>query len=382
MKVIQLLSRIQVDSDGVSVCGRNLSLALIDKVDLEVHVYKVKGDVPKDLNVKLYEIQKLPRILSPLNSLCFSPQMKRGLRESINNVDILHIHSLWMMPQYYAYQAIKGKNTKICVHIHGTLSPWSLNRSKLKKQISLILFKQKALLKRADLLIASTQDEYKQIRDFGLSNPVAIIPNGLEIPALPSIKKRKQVLFLARIHKVKGLDILIDVWKDIITDNRLNEWELLIAGPTNSEYAQQMISRSKGIERISFVGEKFGREKTAMMSEAMLYVLPTHTENFGISIAEALACGTPVITTTGAPWSGLETNNCGKWIELSHDSLKSSMTDMMLKSETDLIQMGINGRNWVEQNFSWREIADKTKLSYEWLINPNSIKKPDWILLN
>ena len=133
---------------------------------------------------------------------------------------------------------------------------------------------------------------------------------------------------------------------------------------------------------MSFTGEVKGDVKNELLSRASIYVLPTHTENFGISVGEALACGTPVITTTGAPWSGLVDNNCGLWIELSVKNLTQALEDMMSRSIDELTRMGENGRQWMNRDFAWEEIARKTIKSYEWLLDPDYVKKPEWIFVD
>lgn len=137
-----------------------------------------------------------------------------------------------------------------------------------------------------------------------------------------------------------------------------------------------------GINSISFAGEVKGDEKNRLLSESSIYILPTHTENFGISVGEALACGTPVITTTGAPWSGLVDNDCGLWIELSVDNLTQALENMMSRPMEELTRMGRNGREWMKRDFSWDEIASKTIKSYEWLLDPDNAEKPEWILVD
>lgn len=381
MKVIQLLSSIQAESDGVANCGRNLSVALGKKTDLEVHVLDVEGKIPTGLNIKLYHLKQFPKLLSPLNGLGISPQMSKGILSAIDRADILHTHSLWMMQTYYAYKATKSKDVKLCMHIHGTLSPWALQRSKLKKRLSSIFLKQRKVLERADLLIASCEDEYNDIRNYGLKNPVAIITNGIEIPNLSTsvIKKEKTLVFLSRIHPKKGIDILLKSWKAI--QDKYPDWNLQIAGNDSTEYAAILKNESAALqcERVKFTGELRGNEKHEFLANASLFALPTHSENFGIAVGEALACGTPVITTTGAPWSGLVDNDCGLWIELSVDNLTRALEDMMSRPLDELSRMGENGREWMKRDFSWDEIARKTIKAYEWLLSPEHVEKPDWI---
>lgn len=384
MKVIQLLSNIQAESDGVANCVRSLSAYLNQKIDLEVHTLKAIGEIPPKFKVIFHEAKHFPILLAPLNKLGMSSQMNQWASNKIDGIDIIHAHSLWMMQTYYAYKAVKGKDVKLCIHIHGTLSPWALQRSRLKKHLSSIFLKQRKALERADLLIASCKEEYNDIRNYGLKNPVAIITNGIEIPKFPSssVKKEKTLVFLSRIHPKKGLDTLLKSWKNI--QDLFPDWNLQIAGNDSNEYAASLKNKCTDLqcERVKFIGELRGKEKYQFLANASLFVLPTFSENFGIAVGEALACGTPVITTTGAPWSGLTDNNCGKWIDLSVDNLSIALEDMMSHPLDELSRMGENGREWMKRDFSWDEIARKTIRSYEWLLSSDLIEKPDWIFVD
>lgn len=379
MKVVHVVSNIQAVSDGVADCVRHLAGALTSKMDVEVSALKSAGPEPSDVKVKLHDATKFAGILTPLNKLGISPQMARGIRDRVKTGDIVHVHSLWMMHTNYAYKGVKGRDVKFCIQTHGMLSPYALSISSWKKKLVLALG-QCTALKRADLLIATCDKEYEDIRKFGLKNPVAVIPNGLDLPLLENVEKRKSVVFLGRIHKVKGVDLLVEAWRKI--EGKFKDWDLVIAGPTESDYAQGVIAQASKLKAVSFTGEIKGKEKEQLLTQSAVYVLPTHTENFGISVGEALACGTPVVTTTGAPWSGLIENDCGLWIDLSVENLTKALEDMMSRPMDELARMGQNGRRWIERDFSWDEIARKTIRSYEWLLKPKDVEKPDWIYID
>lgn len=384
MKVIQLVSNIQAASDGVADCVRHLSEFLHETVNVEVHSLKATGDLPSSFKIKLYETQKLPRLMKPLGKLGLSPQMRDGLLCDIERTDIIHAHSLWMMQNYYAYKAVKNRNVKLCIHIHGTLSPWALDRSRLKKKISSLFLGQRKALERADMLIASCLDEYNDIRNYGLKNPVAIIANGIAIPNLSEldVEKKKTIVFLSRIHPKKGIDILLRAWKSL--QDKFPEWNLQIAGNDASEYAESLKRDCQTLQcrDVEFTGELTGHDKLRFLTNASLFVLPTHSENFGIAVGEALACSTPVVTTTGAPWSGLADNDCGLWIDLSVENLTRALEDMMSRPMDELARMGRNGREWMKRDFSWDEIAKRTIRSYKWLLNPDKIERPEWIFVD
>jgi len=282
------------------------------------------------------------------------------------------------MPNIYAESARRKSRCKLVVMPRGTLSAWSLRRSRWKKLLAWYLLGQRAALQNADLLIATCDAEYQEIRAFGLRQPVAVVPNGIDIQerVYPKAARRK-LLFLSRIHPKKGVDILLKVWKQL--HQSFPEWDLMIAGPLNNEYAQNMIrfSEQLGCERVCFCGEVRGEAKSALLGECEILVLPTHSENFGMVVAEALAAGTAVICSHGAPWQGLDNHQCGLWIELGEESLLKSLEKTMRSSRTELTEMGLRGREWMRQDFSWEEIGREYMAAYCWLLGNG--EKPKFI---
>lgn len=376
MKILQILPGFTIGGPTVSTT----SLAIhLQKYGHEVQFHTADGDFSDypEIDFHPYHIHKFPYN----NQLAFSTDLYKNLRTECKDAQIIQTNSLWQFSCFIHEFARRGTTAKSVIVPRGTLSPYALSLSSKKKKFILSLG-QRAALKKADMYIATCRKEYEDIRKFGLKQPVAVLPNGLDIPELNVVEKTRTVLFLGRIHPVKGIDILIDAWKNIMGTSKFNDWKLLIAGPISSDYAKDMQRQASDLGSISFTGSMTGDAKNQLLSKSALYVLPTHTENFGISVGEALACATPVITTTGAPWSGLIDNDCGLWIDLSVENLTTALEEMMSRPMEELTRMGQNGRKWVKRDFSWEEIARKTVKSYEWLINPDHVDKPNWIHLD
>ncbi len=374
MKILQILP-------GLTLGGPTFSTTALTRhiqtLGHDVQFHTAEGDFSKfpDIDFHPYQIHRLPFN----KQFVLSVGLYRNLKREVKSAQIIQANSLWQFPNFIHEYARRGTAAKSIIVPRGTLSPYALSLSTWKKKLVLALG-QRTALKRADLLIATCDKEYEDIRNFGLKNPVAVIPNGLDLPQLENVEKRKSVVFLGRIHKVKGVDLLVEAWRKI--EGKFKDWDLVIAGPTESDYAQGVIAQASKLKTVSFTGEIKGKEKEQLLAQSAVYVLPTHTENFGISVGEALACGTPVVTTTGAPWSGLIENDCGLWIDLSVDNLVRALEDMMSRPMDELVRMGQNGRRWIERDFSWDEIARKTIRSYEWLLNPDEVEKPEWIYID
>jgi glycosyltransferase involved in cell wall biosynthesis len=131
------------------------------------------------------------------------------------------------------------------------------------------------------------------------------------------------------------------------------------------------------VRRVAFPGPLFGGDKDAAYFNADLFILPTHSENFGMVVAEALAHGCPAIVTHGAPWSGLKTKDCGWWVEGGADKLTSTLDGAMQKSQGELSEMGRKGRAWMQCDFGWPSVAQKMNAAYHWLLDGGV--RPGWV---
>ena len=300
-----------------------------------------------------------------------SSQMNHWLKNEAKNysIDIMHNHSLWMMPNVYSCLAVRGTAVPLVVSPRGTLAERAMNQgSKVKKAFWPLI--QRPALNQVTCFHATSMSEYKDIRRMGFKQPVAVIPNGIDIPDVtkPLRGNMRTLLFLGRIHPIKGLGNLLPAWQQV--QQRFPDWQLRIVGPDNRGYLKEMkqLSATLDLQRIEFTGPFTGQEKTRAYLNADLFVLPTYSENFGMTVAESLAAGTPAIVTTGAPWSGLRENNAGWWIDIGKEPLVSCLDQALSRSRTDLDAMGLNGRRWMEAGFSWEGVAEKMKATYDWIL--------------
>lgn len=306
-----------------------------------------------------------------LERVGLSSALWRCLRRAAGT-DIIHGHGLWMMPNVAAGIASPIGSVKNLVSPHGMLTPWSLRRSKWKKRVAWWLLGQRLALKRAHAFHATAESEAEDIRRLGFRQPIAIIPNGIEIPDLPAADARgpvRTLLFLSRVSPTKGVDNLLTVWRALAAS--FPNWRLVIAGPSDPPgYLGQMqaLAGRLGVARVTFAGPLYGDDKARAYGDADLFVLPTHSENFGLVIGEALAHGRPVITTREAPWSGLEEHGCGWWIEDSIPALTAALGEAMALDRATLDALGARGRAWMERDFGWDGIARQMSAFYLWLL--------------
>jgi len=298
-----------------------------------------------------------------------SRAMRAGLIAAAGAMDVIHSHSLWMMPNIYPAEAAMKAGRPLVISPRGTLSPVALRRSHWRKRL-LWWSGQHAAVAMASAYHATSEQEHRDIRAAGFRQPVAVIPNGVDLPppARPRARrKRRRMLYLGRIHPIKGLDNLLRAWATVSA--RATDWDLHIVGPDSDghEAALRRLATELRLESLEFSGPKYGPAKSDCYRDADLYVLPSHTENFAMSVAEALAHGLPVVTTRGTPWSALRDKGCGWWVNADTAGLTQALLAATAVSPGDLSAMGKRGRQWMADEFSWTYVAEEMAALYDWI---------------
>ncbi len=376
MRVDHVVPSIQAEASGPFYAVPALCKVLADEgINVRLHVLSPAPEFDSSFAVHAYK-------LTPMfpSRLGVSTGLKKGLVHAAHEVDILHNHSLWMMPNIYPGKAVN--NTKCCLVIspRGTLSGYALSRSKWLKKAVWVLG-QADVLKKTSCFHATSEAECWDIRRLGFDTQVAIVPNGVDIPKhqakIDRQKGFRRLLYFGRIHPIKGLDNLVRAWAAV--RKAFPDWELCIAGQDRGGYKNQLegLVHTLNAKRVSFKGPFYGSEKSEVYNSADIYVLPTHSENFGMTVAEALAHGVPAIVTKGAPWAGLEKEKCGWWIDIGEESLTECLREAMSKSTEELTAMGERGRAWMERDFLWDRIGEMMFKTYEWVLGGGP--PPDWV---
>lgn len=314
-----------------------------------------------------------------LGRFAVSTSLVSALGRKAQEVDIVHNHSLWSMVNVAAGWVVPGRRAKLVTSPRGTLSAWALSRSRGVKRVLWPL--QRRALSRADLLHATSDVELQEIRAQGFTAPVAVVPNGIDLPELPSSKAQtgeRTLLFLSRIHPTKGLDRLLHAWLQL--QPRHPQWRLVIAGRGVAAHVQQVqaLAATLGVQRVAFPGPLYGEAKAQAYFGADLFVLPTHSENFGMVVAEALAHGCPAVVSRGAPWPGLEPEGCGWWVDNSVPTLAAALDAAMQLPPEQLAAMGLRGRAWMARDYGWAAIGQKMDAAYRWIVLGGN--KPKWII--
>jgi len=274
------------------------------------------------------------------------------------------------MSNVYPASVALRTRSQLVLSPRGMLGEAALKFSAPKKKLFWKLG-QGRVARAATCIHATSGQEYEDIRAFGLKAPIAIIPNGIDL--LPGKPKRRlserprTLLYLGRLHPKKGLDQLLEAWMQ--TKDHHVDWQLDIVGPIEGEYAHTLKSRSEAVpaSRVRFLGPLYGDEKQKAYRRADLFILPSLNENFAMTVAEALAQGTPVISTKGAPWAELVSHGCGWWTDQGVTPLAVAMDQAMGMSWERLTSMGEAGRAWMSRDFDWNAIAVSMQSVYDWL---------------
>ena len=371
MKLVHVIPHMDEEAAGPTQSVVRLCEALAAQGEVvDMHTMAAKG-APKGVNLTVHDEWK------PLGRFGFSLELVRSLAAASGSCDILHNHSLWSFPNMAAGIAVGGKRARLVTSPRGTLAPAARARSRMKKRIFKPL--QWPALSRAQLLHATSEMEYADIREYGLRHPVVVIPNGIDIPDLSGDSSaglmgdaghgRRRLLFLGRLHPIKGIELLLEAWQAL--QEAHPDWDLTIAGKGDETYVaslQALAARLK-LKRVEFTGPVYGAAKTRLYVASHLFVLPTFTENFGMAIAEAQAHALPVITTRGAPWSDLASHRSGWWVERTHAEVVKALGEAMRLDPGALAQMGQHGRQWMISDFDWTSVAQQMAAAYRWVVD-------------
>ncbi|MCG0144454.1 MULTISPECIES: glycosyltransferase [Phocaeicola] len=352
MKIIHYIPSIDRSSGGTTAYMQLLANELGKLVEL--HIVSHVSNSP--VNIGNCQIHYIPTFKQ-------YRKMKRQWQILLNEIkpDIVHINCCWMPECALIQKWSQESNYKTVLTPHGMLEPWIIKRHYWTKKVPALLLYQKQAVVKANYLHATAQSEKENLLKLNYNNKIEIIANGIEVKNIAlktSWNRKKEILFLSRIHIKKGINFLIEATANLKTE--LQGYTINIAGEGEESYINELkqLASKLGVENlIHFIGGVYGDKKWELFKKADLFVLPTHSENFGIVVAEALACGTPVITTQGTPWQELESYHCGWWTEIGTEATTKALKEFLQCTETQLEQMGKSGRKLIEEKYSSQKVA-------------------------
>lgn len=341
-----------------SITGLTRALSLVDSCEVAYFVHNPEGIGRFDLA----KARVLKGHWDETTRRDSSGDFERALDEF--KPDVVHFHGLWHLILHDDQLACRRRGIPYLIAPRGSLDAWSMSQKAWKKRLGMVLF-QRRDLSRALALHVTAKMEEDHCRRLGLKGPYLTSPNGVNLPdTLPprTYSGRKTALFMSRMHPKKGVLELVRAWADVRPDDWQCELVYTLNGDEERSYEKKVKDEvcACGLgDSFVFTGPLDDQRKWEAYRRAEFFVLPTHTENFGIVIAEALYAGLPVLTTKNAPWEGLLSHRCGWWIELDQKKLVDALRQAMICSDRERKEMGARGRQFVLENYSWASIAEQ-----------------------
>ena len=310
----------------------------------------------------------------------FSPELYTWIKAHGNEYDIIHIHGVWHFSGVAPYLA--GIKTAKCITTHGLLDKWTISKGYWKKYIFGLLF-QKNILRNTDLIQINNTDEKGDLKRFlGFQHPnVKIIPNGMNLrdfAALPkknnfrnqfNIPKDKQlILFMSRINLKKGLDLLLPAIKKIFSQR--NDCLLVLAGPDDGYLSEvyDFITKNSLNDKIFLVGMLTGNDKLAALSDANIFVLPSHSEGFSIATLEALISGVPSLLSDRVGFGeAIRESKAAHLVELNEQSIVDGL-NRMLDDKVYCESLSVNGISLVREKYDIELVAKQLYNEFEKII--------------
>jgi glycosyltransferase involved in cell wall biosynthesis len=295
-----------------------------------------------------------------------------ALRE-FGTPDVIHDNGLWLPHNHSIAAAADAANIPRVLSTRGMLEPWARAHKRLKKSIAWRFYQRKDVA-RASSIHATSAVEAANIVRMNLSVPVSVIPNGVDLPqsvldtTVKSATRVRRAVFIGRLHPVKGLPMLIEAWSRV----QPADWILQIAGPDEAGHRtllEKQIEKAQLGNVISFTGTVHGDAKDEILVNADLFVLPTHSESFGMAVAEALSYAVPVLTTLAAPWPAIIERKCGWLAEPTPDGIAAALNAAISVDDAARQAMGRRGRAFVESELSWQKVASDFDTLYRRVIS-------------
>ena len=315
-----------------------------------------------------------------------SRNIQKYLRQS--DYDIYHANALWMGSTHDTCRIARKLGKPYVLSPHGMLYPTALAVKSWKKKILLNLWYNKDIME-ATCLHATCQQEAEHCRQFGYKGPIAVIPNAVVFPKGVEIKEslyrdqsgRRQIGFLGRLHPIKKVENIIYAI-DKLSDELKSQISFQIMGKYDDQYEQWLkdeVNRLHLENCVEFVGFVSGKEKYERLSKLAALMVPSAQENFGMIVPEALICGTPVYASLGTPWEELNDWNAGWWKDNSSETIAGVIKEILSKSDKELLVMGKNGRQLIEEKYEQHKVAGMMMQLYEWVDLGGA--KPEFVLL-
>ena len=350
---------------GLEACGAEVAM---------VTAPKLEGDKLIADDVELHFTEPIRN-----ERLGYMPGLRR-LLAGLGEYDLYHVQGLW---QYLGHGVASFARSLGCPYVltlRGMLYPQALAHSKWVKKLSLALY-QRRDLQRAACIQATCFEEMAHYRHLGFTNPVAVLPNPIEVGGIVErvipAKSVVRVGYLGRVHPRKRIEKLIYAFHHL--GALVENVELVVIGSGDEVYERflrEEVRRLK-LRNVRFTGFLSGGEKDEAITQLSLLCVPSDFENFGNIVSEALIRGVPVIASKGMPWKELEDYHCGWWIDNSQESIDRTLAEALSTSVEERVKMGMNGKRLMIEKYSVEVLGRKMQQLYDWILNGG--EKPEFV---
>ncbi len=392
MKILFVIPALGSVYGGTSQCVLSLAESLGDR-SIEVDIVTTNANGSSRLNVPMqtwiqqgsYRVQYFP--YWHLADYKISWPLTLWLINNVDSYDLVHTNVIFSYANLPAHVACKIKKIPYIMTPHGMLEPWALAYKSWKKQLYFNLF-EKPFLKRASAIQALASTEAQNLQSLELKSPLLIIPNGIhqkdfeQLPEpeifyqqFPETRHKKLILFLGRIDPKKGLDLLATAFAKVQT--QFPNTHLIIAGPDNVNFSptvKQWLQENQCLEAVTFTGMLSGLLKYAALAASSIYVAPSYSEGFSVSVLEGMAAGLPCVITTGCNFPEAAKENIALVVDINAEAIADGLLKFLENTEAAQT-MGTRARQFIFDHYTWEQISKRLINAYQKITNNLSTKQ-------
>jgi glycosyltransferase involved in cell wall biosynthesis len=308
-------------------------------------------------------------------SFKYSRPLASWLGANVQRFDVVHVHAVFNHSSVVATRACRRSGVPYVIRPLGTLDPWSMSQKSLRKRLFWQTVGKGMLQSAAAVHYTSEAEKLSTERLTGL-NHGRVVPLGIEKASattreklaqhFPDLAQYPYVLVLSRLHPKKGLGVLIDAFPA----QQFSAWRLVLAGDGPPDYVAKLKSKASQCERILFPGWVGGEQKDALLGCASLLALPSHQENFGLCVMEAMSHAVPVLVSPDVNLAPeIVTANAGWVAAIDEESLTAKLTEA-LSDEAERAKRGRAGQQ-LSLLYSWENAAKRLVQLYEQVLQQN-----------
>jgi glycosyltransferase involved in cell wall biosynthesis len=352
--------------------GHKVTVFTTDALDRNNRIKETRETVG---GIEIRRFSNLNNYVAFRHRIFLSPGMISAMREELKNYDVIHLNEFRTLQNLLAHHYAMKYRVPYIVQPRGSLVN-ILAKQRLKSLFDIMGGRR--LIQDATRLVALAHLELPQFISYGVDEgKMDIVPNGIDLAEYQKLPpkgefrrkygidaKQRVILFLGRVHRSKGIDLLIKAFSRVAGD--FSEARLVIAGPDDGflPSLKNLVGELKLEDKVVFTGGLYGEQKLAAYIDADVYTLPSFYESFGISVFEALACGTPVVVTDRCGIANIVRDKGGLVVPYEAASIENALRQM-LGNEQERQHYGREGQALVRAKYGWGAIAEEMEKVYE-----------------